>query len=121
MFGEEISPGSWKLLTSFDGILNDDLRGFYRSTYKDHNGDEQVIATTTNGRPAAFLAETIQGAGGYIVPPPGYFQRVAEIIRGVGGYLIIDEVQTGFGRTGDWFTSQVYDVKPDVMVLGNGY
>lgn len=81
---------------------------------------EEVIATTTNGRPAAFLAETIQGAGGYIVPPPGYFQRVAEIIRGVGGYLIIDEVQAGFGRTGEWFGIQHWDVVPDIMIMAKG-
>jgi 4-aminobutyrate aminotransferase-like enzyme len=81
---------------------------------------EEVIATTTNGRPAAFLAETIQGAGGYIVPPPGYFQRVAEIIRGVGGYLIIDEVQAGFGRTGKWFGIEHWDVVPDIMIMAKG-
>jgi len=81
---------------------------------------EEVIATTTNGRPAAFLAETIQGAGGYIVPPPGYFQRVAEIIRGVGGYLIIDEVQAGFGRTGRWFGIEHWDVVPDIMIMAKG-
>ena len=45
---------------------------------------EDVIKTTTNGQPAAFIAETIQGVGGYIVPPPGYFQRAAEIIRSYG-------------------------------------
>ena len=81
---------------------------------------EEVIATTTNGRPAAFLAETIQGAGGYIVPPPGYFQRVAEIIRGVGGYLIIDEVQAGFGRTGKWFGIEHWGVVPDIMIMAKG-
>jgi 4-aminobutyrate aminotransferase-like enzyme len=81
---------------------------------------EEVIATTTNGRPAAFLAETIQGAGGYIVPPPGYFQRVAEIIRSAGGYLIIDEVQAGFGRTGKWFGIEHWDVVPDIMIMAKG-
>ena len=81
---------------------------------------EEVIATTTNGRPAAFLAETIQGAGGYIVPPPGYFQRVAEIIRGVGGFLIIDEVQAGMGRTGKWFGIEHWGVVPDIMVMAKG-
>lgn len=81
---------------------------------------EEVIATTTNGRPAAFLAETIQGAGGYIIPPPGYFQRVAEIIRGVGGYLIIDEVQAGFGRTGKWFGIEHWGVVPDIMIMAKG-
>ena len=81
---------------------------------------EEVILTTTNGKPAAFLAETIQGAGGFIDPPSGYHQRVAEIIRGFGGLLIIDEVQAGFGRTGKWFGIQHWDVVPDIMVMAKG-
>jgi 4-aminobutyrate aminotransferase-like enzyme len=81
---------------------------------------EEVILTTTNGQPAAFLAETIQGAGGFIAPPPGYHQRVAEIIRGFGGLLIIDEVQAGFGRTGRWFGIEHWDVVPDIMVMAKG-
>ena len=79
---------------------------------------EEVIATMTSGKPAAFFAETIQGAGGYIVPPPGYFQRVAEIIRKHGGLFISDEVQAGFGRTGSkWFGIEHWGVEPDIMVM----
>jgi len=79
---------------------------------------EEVIATMTSGKPAAFFAETIQGAGGYIVPPAGYFQRVAELIRKRGGLFIADEVQAGFGRTGDkWFGIEHWDVEPDIMVM----
>jgi 4-aminobutyrate aminotransferase-like enzyme len=81
---------------------------------------EDVILSTTNGRPAAFIAETIQGVAGFVVPPPGYFQRVAEIIRGFGGLLIIDEVQAGFGRTGKWFGIEHWDVVPDIMVMAKG-
>jgi alanine-glyoxylate transaminase/(R)-3-amino-2-methylpropionate-pyruvate transaminase len=82
---------------------------------------EEAILTTTNGRPAALLAETVQGVGGYIVPPQGYFQRVAEIIRRYGGLLIIDEVQTGFGRTGgEWFGIRHWGVDPDIMVMAKG-
>lgn len=82
---------------------------------------EDLIGTATNGQPAAFIAETIQGVGGYIVPPPGYFQRVAEIIRGFGGLLIIDEVQAGFGRTGKrWFGIEHHGVVPDIMVMAKG-
>ncbi|HSW31229.1 MAG TPA: aspartate aminotransferase family protein [Longimicrobiales bacterium] len=82
---------------------------------------EEVIATCTNGQPAAFIAETIMGVGGYIVPPPGYFQRVAEIIRGHGGILIIDEVQAGFGRAGKyWFAIEHHGVLPDIMVMAKG-
>ena len=79
---------------------------------------EEVIATTTSGKPAAFFAETIQGAGGYIVPPPGYFKLVAEIVRKHGGLFIADEVQAGFGRTGDkWFGIEHWGVEPDIMVM----
>ena len=82
---------------------------------------EEVIATTTNGKPAAFFAETIQGVGGYIVPPPGYFQRAAEIIHHYGGLFICDEVQTGFGRTSEkWFGIEHWEVEPDIMVMAKG-
>lgn len=82
---------------------------------------EDAIRTVTNGKPAAFIAETIMGVGGYIVPPRGYFQRMAEIIRGCGGLLIIDEVQAGFGRTGGrWFGIEHWDVEPDIMVMAKG-
>ena len=86
---------------------------------------EEVILTCTNGAPAAFIAETILGVGGYVVPPPGYFQRAAEIIRRHGGLFICDEVQAGFGRTGKWFGIEHWDVVPDIMVcakgIANGY
>ncbi len=82
---------------------------------------EEAIVTTTNGKPAAFIAETILGLGGYIVPPPGYFQRAAEIIRQFGGVFICDEVQAGFGRTGNkWFGIEHWDVEPDIMVMAKG-
>jgi alanine-glyoxylate transaminase/(R)-3-amino-2-methylpropionate-pyruvate transaminase len=81
---------------------------------------EETIVTT-GGRPAAVLAETIQGVGGYIVPQRGYFQRVAEVIRRHGGLLIIDEVQAGFGRTGrHWFGIEHWGVEPDIVVMAKG-
>lgn len=82
---------------------------------------EEVILTTTTGEPAAFIAEPIQGVGGFVVPPPGYFQRAAEVIRSYGGLFICDEVQTGFGRTGEeWFGIEHWDVEPDIMVMAKG-
>ncbi len=82
---------------------------------------EEVIQTTTSGKPACFIAEPIQGVGGYIVPPLGYFQRAAEIIRAHGGLFIADEVQTGFGRTGDkWFGIEHWGVEPDIMTMAKG-
>lgn len=82
---------------------------------------EEVIATTTNGEIAAFIAEPIQGVGGFIVPPRDYFERVAPIIRKAGGVFISDEVQTGWGRTGgQWFGIQQYGVEPDIMTMAKG-
>ena len=82
---------------------------------------EEVIVTTTNGRPAAFIAETIMGVAGYVVPPMGYFEKAAEVIRHYGGLLVIDEVQAGFGRCGDhWFGIQHHGVEPDIMVMAKG-
>jgi 4-aminobutyrate aminotransferase-like enzyme len=90
------------------------------------NDLDETIRTTTNGRPAAFIAEAILGVAGYVIPPKGYFKRCAEVIRSYGGLLIIDEVQTGFGRTGEhWFEIMHSEVEPDIMVtakgIANGY
>lgn len=82
---------------------------------------EDAILTTTTGTPAALFAETIQGVGGYIVPPRGYFQAMVDVIRRCGGVFICDEVQTGFGRTGGkWFGIEHWDVEPDIMVMAKG-
>jgi 4-aminobutyrate aminotransferase-like enzyme len=86
---------------------------------------EELIRTCTTGEIAAFLAETIIGSGGFIVPPPGYFERAAGIARKYGGLFIADEVQTAWGRTGDrWFGIEHWNVEPDLLVsakgMGNG-
>jgi 4-aminobutyrate aminotransferase len=86
---------------------------------------EELIMTTTTGEIAAFMAEPILGVGGFIVPPPGYFERVAEITRKHGGLFIADEVQTAWGRTGEkWFGIEHWNVEPDIITsakgLGNG-
>ena len=82
---------------------------------------EAVIRTTTNGQPAAFVAEPIQGVGGFLTPPPEYFIRVKEILDRYGIPFISDEVQTAWGRTGvaDW-GFQAYHVEPDVIVFAKG-
>ncbi len=86
---------------------------------------EELIRTTTTGEIAAFMAEPILGVGGFIVPPKEYFGKVAEITRNHGGLFIADEVQTGWGRTGDkWFGIEHWGVEPDIITsakgMGNG-
>ncbi len=82
---------------------------------------EEVIKTSTSGKIAAFLAEPIQGVGGFITAPPEYFKIAVDIIHHYGGLFICDEVQTGFGRTGDkWFGIEHWDVQPDIMTMAKG-
>lgn len=82
---------------------------------------EELIQTTTCGRIAGFLAEPIQGVGGFITPPKEYFQVAVPIIRKYGGLFIADEVQTGFGRTGSYmFGIEHYQVEPDIITCAKG-
>jgi len=82
---------------------------------------EELIRTETNGRPAAFLAEPIQGVGGFVTPPKEYFQIAVGIVRKYGGVFICDEVQTGFGRTGGkWFGIEHWGVEPEIMTMAKG-
>jgi len=69
---------------------------------------------------AAFIAEPIQGAGGVIVPPDSYWPEVKKICQHYGILLVADEVICGFGRTGEWFGSNYYDLKPDLMPIAKG-
>ncbi len=80
------------------------------------NDVENVIQTATSGAIAAFIAEPIQGVGGFITPPPEYFKIVFRIVKNYGGLFISDEVQTGFGRTGrKWWGIEQWEVTPDVI------
>jgi 4-aminobutyrate aminotransferase len=85
------------------------------------NDVENLIQTGTSGHIAAFLAEPIQGVGGFITPPPEYFKIVYKIVKKYGGLFIADEVQTGFGRTGKkWFGIEQWEVTPDVITCAKG-
>jgi 4-aminobutyrate aminotransferase len=84
-----------------------------------------VIETTTTGEPAAMIAEPVQGVGGFVTPPPEYFQIVKSILDEFEIPFIADEVQTGFGRTGEaYWGIESYGVRPEAIVcakgLGNG-
>jgi len=83
---------------------------------------EELIQTTTMGQIAGFLAKPIQGVGGFIVAPDGYFKLATDIVRKYGGVFICDEVQTGFGRTGGkmWGIEHHDGVEPDIMTMAKG-
>jgi len=69
---------------------------------------------------ACVIVEPVLGEGGYIVPPKGWLKKVREICDQHNILLIFDEVQTGFGRTGEWFASQTFGVTPDIMAIAKG-
>jgi 4-aminobutyrate aminotransferase len=80
-----------------------------------------VIRLQTSGDVAAFVAEPLLGEGGLIVPPPEYFQVAARIFHEDGALLIVDEVQTGFGRTGKMFGIEHFaGADPDIVTLAKG-
>ncbi len=83
---------------------------------------EDLIQTTTTGHVAGFLAEPIMGVGGFITAPDGYFKIATDIVKKYGGLFICDEVQTGFGRTGNkmWGIEHHEGVEPDIMTMAKG-
>lgn len=82
---------------------------------------ENVIQTTTSGSIGAFIAEPIQGVGGFITPPPEYFKIVFNIVKKYDGLFIADEVQTAWGRTGKkWFGIEHWEVVPDMITSAKG-
>jgi putrescine aminotransferase len=79
-----------------------------------------VIRDLGPGRVAAFIAEPVQGAGGAIIPPDTYWPEIQRICDAHGILLVADEVITGFGRLGQWFGSQHYGIRPDLMPFAKG-
>ena len=81
-------------------------------------GDARAIEEAIDQNTAAVLLEPIQGEAGVIVPPDGYLSAVREICSRKGVLMLVDEVQTGFGRTGDMFACMHEGVQPDIYILG---
>lgn len=84
------------------------------------NAIEERILAVGPENVAAFIGEPVQGAGGVIIPPPGYWPRVESICRRHGILLIVDEVICGFGRLGRWFGHQHFGVTPDIVTMAKG-
>ena len=107
-------------------VVPDRFRGHYG--YEDKDSGEKyaldvkdVIERGSSGSIAAFIAEPIQGVGGVVEMPPNYLQRSYEYVRRAGGLCIADEVQTGFGRTGENFWGfENHGVVPDIVTMAKG-
>ena len=84
------------------------------------NEIEKKIIEIGSDNVAAFIGEPIQGAGGVIVPPRNYWNLIQDLCKKYDILLCIDEVICGFGRTGEWFGSQHYNIKPDVITFAKG-
>ena len=81
---------------------------------------EQAIEELGEDRVAAFIAEPVQGAGGVIIPPETYWPEIQRICDEHEILLIADEVICGFGRTGNWFGSDTFNIRPDIMTIAKG-
>ncbi|MET0697349.1 MAG: aspartate aminotransferase family protein [Acidimicrobiia bacterium] len=82
---------------------------------------EEAIDATGPERVAVFVAEPIGGAtSGAAVPPDGYWEAIAEVCRRHGVLILADEVMTGFGRTGEWFASDHFGLRPDLLIAAKG-
>ena len=89
------------------------LPGFNYATF----GDLDSVAKAIDGETCAIMMEPIQGEGGVNVPPAGFLEGVRDLCDRNGMLLILDEVQTGMGRTGRWYAHQHWGVKPDILTL----
>ena len=92
------------------------LDGFEFAEY----GDPASLAQLVDNDTAAVLAEPVQGESGIIIPPPDYFRQVREICDQKGALLILDEIQSGLGRTGRMWASEHWGVTPDIMTVSKG-
>jgi 4-aminobutyrate aminotransferase/(S)-3-amino-2-methylpropionate transaminase len=81
---------------------------------------EDIIRFNTYDNVAAFIAEPLLGEGGIITPPDDYFKEIEKILKKHEILFLVDEVQTGFGRTGNMFGIEHYGVEPDIMVMAKG-
>ncbi|MGP8245934.1 MAG: aspartate aminotransferase family protein [Bryobacteraceae bacterium] len=122
--------GSWRLGPPQAGVVHAHNAYCYRCPFGLKYPDcevrcasdiEELIRSSTSGRIAGFIAEPIQGVGGFITPPKEYFRIVEKVVRNYGGIFISDEVQTGWGRTGGkWFGIEQYGVVPDIITGAKG-
>ena len=113
-----------------DGVIHTSCPHYYRFALPGETEDafcdrmiaevEGIIEREGPETIAAFIAEPIMGTGGVLMPPKGYFTRIQAVLAKYDILLILDEVITGFGRTGQWFATGLYGLKPDIVTLAKG-
>jgi acetylornithine aminotransferase len=112
------ATGNRKVQAGFSPLVD----GFVRVNYNDVDAVNNIAKNNTDV--VAMLVEPVQGEGGVIVPDEHYLAQLRQICDDNNWLLMLDEIQTGVGRTGEWFAFQASDIKPDVMTLakalGNG-
>jgi L-2,4-diaminobutyrate transaminase len=113
-----------------EGVLHTSCPHFYR--FAENGEDEEAFTARMVGdlealiaregpeTVAAFIAEPVMGTGGVFLPPKGYFEQVQRLLAEHDILFIADEVITGFGRTGQWFATGLFDLKPDIVTLAKG-
>jgi len=120
--------------TAFDmpveGVFHADCPHYYRfalpgeteAAFGDRMIDNlaSIIRREGGDTIAAFIAEPVMGTGGVLIPPPGYYERVQELLDEHDILFIADEVITGFGRTGQWFATGTYKLRPDIVNMAKG-
>ena len=111
------SLGGMAALTDVYGRLVSDVD---QVPWDDAEALADAIDRAGSDRVAAFFAEPIIGAGGVLIPPEGYLERVQEICAEREVLLVLDEVITGFGRTGEWFATGRYGLSPDLITVAKG-
>lgn len=107
------ATGNTKIQKGFEPLL----QGFIRVSY---NNIEEIQNLANDKSIVAILVEPVQGEGGVNIPSKGYLQKIREICNQNNWLLMLDEVQTGIGRTGKWFAFQHENIMPDVMCLAKG-
>ncbi len=108
--GVYVSPFPDPLASDQEAAINHALKAF----------DRLLLAETAPSETAAVIMEPVQGEGGYIPAPRAFLEGVAARCREHGILFIADEVQSGFGRTGNWFAIEQYDVEPDIICMAKG-
>jgi len=110
------------LVNLTEGLFIDD--GFYHVTFPTKEEEisdilAEIKALLKKGV-AAVLAEPVQGDGGVLIPPKKFFKELCHVLKEYDALFIVDEIQTGVGRTGKWWGIENFDVAPDILVCGKG-